>query len=317
MRRLLALAAAVLMAIPGVAAAQSAEVPKKVPLAELRAKIGTPADRYMKIAGGVELRYRDEGKGPVLLLLHGSRSSLASWDPVVAKLVKHYRVVRFDQPPHALSGPISKEAIAAVGSPENMVKQFLDKLGVRKATVLGTSSGGTLAYYFAATYPAMVDGLVLSNTPSDPVNELKPVLTPDMEAANARAKANGLEDRAFWRTYFEWLWGDKSRITERQVDAYYNYNLRGIDPNYTGLQALTSNKAATMARLDAVTAPTLIIWGMRDPVLPPYLGEKLFDYLKNVKGRSFIAMEDVGHYPPVEVPDRYADLVLAWLKAAR
>ncbi|MGF7150415.1 pimeloyl-ACP methyl ester carboxylesterase [Sphingomonas zeicaulis] len=317
MRRFIALFAGLLALTPALAVAQATPLSQKVPLAQLRTKLGKPADRYLKIAGGVELRYRDEGKGPVLLLLHGSRSSLASWDPVVARLVKHYRIVRFDQPPTGLSGPLSNEAVAAVGSPENMVLQFLDQLKIDKVTILGTSSGGTLAYYFAATYPDRVDGLILSNTPSDPVSELKPVLTPEMEAANARAKTNGLEDRPFWRTYFEWLWGDRSRITEAQVDAYYNYNLRGIDPNYTALQALTSNKAPTMARLDAVKAPVLVIWGMRDPVLPPYLGDKLFGYLKNAKGRSFIALEDVGHYPPVEVPDRYAELALAWLKAAR
>jgi len=55
-----------------------------------------------------------------------------------------------------------------------------------------------------------------------------------------------------------------------------------------------------MARLDSVKAPALVIWGMRDPVLPPYLGDKLYGYLKNAKGRSFIALEDVGHYPPVK-----------------
>lgn len=317
MRHWLSLIAAVLLLSPGVAVAQQAEKPKPVPLAELRATLGKPGDRYMKIAGGVELRYRDEGKGPVLLLLHGSRSSLTSWDPVVAKLVKHYRIVRFDQPPTGLSGSLSKAAAAAVGSPENMVRQFLDTLKIDKVTVLGTSSGGTLAYYFAATYPARVDGLILSNTPSDPVSELRPVLTPEMEAANARAKANGLEDRPFWRTYFEWLWGERSRITEKQVDAYYGYNRRGIDPNYTALQALTANKAPTMERLAAVKAPVLVIWGMRDPVLPPYLGDKLYGYLNNAKGRSFIALPDVGHYPPVEVPERYAELALAWLKAAR
>lgn len=198
-----------------------------------------------------------------------------------------------------------------------MVREFLDRLKIDRVTVLGTSSGGTLGYYFAATYPDRVDGLVLSNTPTDPVNELRPVLTPDMIAANARAKASGLEDRAYWRAYFEWLWGDKARISEKLVDSYYQVNLRGIDPNYSGLQALTSNKETTMARLAGVKAPTLVIWGMRDPVLPPYLGERLHDYLKSSTGSSFIALADVGHYPPVEVPDRYADLVLAWLRSVR
>lgn len=313
-RRMVLTIAALLSLAPAAAVAQTA---RPVPLAELRATLGKPADRYLKIAGGVELRYRDEGKGPVLLLLHGSRSTLSSWDPIAARLAKQYRVVRFDQPPTGLSGSLSKEAIAAVGAPENMVAQFLDALKIDRVTILATSSGGTLGYYFAATFPNRVDGLILSNTPSDAVNTLKPVLTPEMEAANARAKANGLEDRAFWRTYFEWLWGDKARIAEPLVESYYRYNLRGIEPNYTALQALTSNQEATMARLAGVKAPVLILWGMRDPVLPPYLGQKLYGYLKNARSRSIIELADVGHYPPVEVPDRYTDLALAWLKAAR
>ena len=303
MRVLISLVAAALIAFPGAATAQAAKQ-KPVPLAELRAELGRPGDRYLTTAAGVELRYRDEGKGPVLLLLHGSRSTLSSWDPVVAKLAKHYRVVRYDQPPTGLSGPLSKEMVAAVGAPENLVLQFLDALKIDKVTLLGTSSGGTLSYYFAATYPERVDGLILSNVPSDPVSELRPVLSVDLIAAAERTKANGLEDRAFWRSYFEWLWGDKSRITEQQIDAYYRYNLRGPDPQTLSLLALSSDRTATMARLAGVKAPVLVIWGMRDPVLPPYLGDKLYGYLKNARSRSFIALEDVGHYPPVEVPER-------------
>ena len=59
--------------------------PARIPLARLRAIYGAQGDRYITI-DGVELRYRDEGRGPVLLLFHGSSSTLNQWDGVTARL---------------------------------------------------------------------------------------------------------------------------------------------------------------------------------------------------------------------------------------
>ncbi|MEC3911472.1 alpha/beta hydrolase [Sphingobium sp. CR2-8] len=288
-------------------------VPQRLSLAELRKRYQKPGDRYIDV-GGVELRYRDEGKGPVLLLLHGSRSTLNAWDGVTARLKDRYRIIRYDFAPTGLSGPVSDAALKAIGAPENVPLGILDKLGVDKAIVVGVSSGGTLGYYLAAAHPERVSALVLSNTPSDPVPNLKVELTPALQAAVDKFKRTGVEGIDFWTEYLRGLYGEPARVKPGLAEYYYTINLRQKEPNQLSLLALTANNEKTMANLRAVKAPTLILWGMRDHVLKPENGQALYGYLTGAKSRSFVALDDVGHYPPMESPERIADLIDTYLR---
>lgn len=290
--------------------------PARLPLARLRQLYGAQDDRYMTI-DGVELRYRDEGQGPVLLLLHGSRSTLNAWDGLADRLKDRYRIVRFDQPPAGLSGGLTTEGMTRIGSPERLVAKFLDALKIDKVTPVGVSSGGTMSYYFAATYPDRVDSIVLSNTPSDSVANLKTQSPPDLEAATHRARELKVEGWEFWRSYLTYLYGEPSRMKPGLIDNYCVLNLRETEANPFGLHALTANSDKTMARLAAVRAPVLVVWGMRDKVLTPDAAKSLLGYLAGAQSRSFAALESVGHYPPMESPEAVADLIDAWLRRNR
>lgn len=308
-------------AVPAFAAARtSAEAPvQRIPLTQLRKRFGKAGDQYVTIKG-VELRYRDEGPktgAPVLLLNHGSRSTLNQWDGVATHLRGRYRIVRFDMPANGLSGSLSDEVKAAIGSPEALVAGFLDALKITKVNIAGVSSGGTLSYYFAAAYPERVENLILSNTPSNAVPSLKLETPPDLAAATARFKQTGIEGKDFWSAYLGSLYGVKSRMAPGLVDYYYEINLRVKEPNVTGLHALTANAERTMAQLAKVRAPVLLVWGMRDYVLPPVQGYDLQKYLVNARSRSFIALDTVGHYPPMESPEAVADVMDAFIRRDR
>lgn len=310
-----------LTALPSQAIGQTAaQVPvQRIPLARLRKTFGKPGDKYVTIKG-VELRYRDEGPNtgvPVLLLNHGSRSTLNQWDGVAARLRGRYRIVRFDMPANGLSGSLSDEAKAAVGSPEALVAAFLDALKIGKVNIAGVSSGGTLSYYFAAAHPERVENLILSNTPSNAVPNLKVETPPDLAAATARFKQTGIEGLDFWTAYLGSLYGVKSRMPASLPAYYYETNLRVKEPNVIGLHALTANEDKTMAMLAKVKAPVLLVWGMRDYVLPPVQGYDLEKYLVNAKSRSFVALDTVGHYPPMESPEAVADVMDAFIRRDR
>lgn len=313
------LSATLVMPVQAAPTMTSAEaVPARVSLADLRKRFGKPGDKYVTIKG-VELRYRDEGPrtAPVLVLIHGSRSTLNQWDGVSARLKGRYRIVRFDMPPTGLSGPLSDAAKRAVGSPEGLVAGLLDVLKIDKVNIAGVSSGGTMSYYFAAAYPDRVENLILSNTPSNAVPNLKVTTPPDLAAATARFKRTGVEGKDFWGTYLGSLYGERSRLPPALVDYYYETNLRVAEPNPRGLHALTANEQTTMAQLAKVKAPVLLIWGMRDYVLPPVQGYDLEKYLVNAKSRSFVALDTVGHYPPMESPEAFADVMDAFIRRDR
>jgi len=140
---------------------------------------------------------------------------------------------------------------------------------------------------------------------------------PELATAAARAKRTGVEGLDFWTAYLGSLYGETSRMPASLPRYYYDINLRVTEPNATGLHALTANADKTMAQLAKVKAPVLLVWGMRDYVLPPEQGYDLEKYLVNAGSRSFVALDTVGHYPPMESPIAVADIIDAFIRRDR
>lgn len=282
-------------------------------LEQLRAKYADPKGRTAEV-GGVEVYYKDEGKGPAILLIHGSVSSLKTYDGLAASLAKNYRVIRYDIPPQGLSGPVSDEALAKL-KPTDIPEQLLAKLGVRKVTIVGVSSGGTMAVQLAAKRPDLVERLILSNAPADQVRTGHQTLTPALTAAIDEYKRLGYQSRNYWEAFLDFYAGVPARYGAKFREQIYDMNRRAPRPNVVGLVAVVEDHEKAVAAMNAVKAPVLLIWGGADPLLPYSAMEALAGYLKNAEV-SKIKLPDVGHYPPVEVPQRYAQLVRAYIEAA-
>ena len=308
----LCLAAAWSVALPAVAADPPADKPY-LTLQQLRAKYeDRGAGRYATI-GGVEVYHKDEGKGPAVLLIHGSQSTLRTWDHIAPVLVQRgYRVIRFDGPPLGLSGSVSDEAAKSM-TPATFVAGLLDHLGVDRISCVGVSSGGTTCMYFAAAYPQRVDRLIMSNSPSDPVENAKISPTPEFDAAMKEARETGFQSARFWNAFLDFFSGDPRRLDAGIREQYYDVNRRVPEKNYTALTGLVRDSAKATAAMASVRCPTLLIWGARDQLLPPAAADVLAGYLRNTQV-SKIFLPDVGHYPPLEVPARFAQLTLDFLE---
>lgn len=286
----------------------------RLTLTELRDRYADAASRY-RVIDGVEIHYKDEGPrgAPVLLMVHGSQSTLRTWDRIAAQLRDRYRVVRYDVAPFGLTGSISDEAAKTI-DPVAIAEQLLDGLGVRKVTAVGVSSGGTLAMFLAARRPELVERLVLSNTPSDPVKTDHLVMPQTFLDAQARQKATGFADRDFWEQYLTYFAGVPSRISAAKRDEYYDFNRRSPEAHLLAGTAKIGDGVRASAEMAKVGAPTLLIWGGADPLLPTAAADAIERYLVKAPVDRVI-MPDVGHYPPVEVPDRFARLMVAWIEA--
>ncbi|WP_452229007.1 MULTISPECIES: alpha/beta fold hydrolase [unclassified Lacinutrix] len=113
----------------------------------------------------IELDYEDYGKGNVLLLLHGLGSTKKDWDGQVPFFSKKYRVITLDLRGH---GDSTKPLDAyGVGFMTEDVTLFLDKLNIKKATFVGFSMGGAVAFEMAAKHPEYVENLVIVNSGPD------------------------------------------------------------------------------------------------------------------------------------------------------
>jgi pimeloyl-ACP methyl ester carboxylesterase len=288
-------------------------------LEDLRQRYGSPQSKYVDVAG-VSVHYRDEGSGPVLLLLHGSFGSLHMFDDLVALLADRYRLIRFDQAPGGLSGPVPAGFTL---TPEEFTHEFLAKLGVGPVAVLGTSSGGIYAYRYAASYPQDVTAVVLTNVPpSAPVDNAgaarrQPWLT--QLSSLTCAKFAKPWSKTCWHDFLESLFVRRELVTDALVTRYYDLNRRPEASQFTTMTAIMREDARVIDFLGRITAPTLLIWGTDSKVLPPPTGQLMSKRLTATTPELHV-VERVAHYPPLEAPREIAELVgpfLARTLAAR
>lgn len=287
----------------------------RLTVAQLRAKYADRQSRYMTVKG-MEIHYKDEGprRAPVLLLFHGSQSSLRTWDRITVLLKKRYRIVRFDIPGYGLSSPATDEAAKTV-QPVEITEGLLEGLGVKKlAAAVGVSSGGTMAMYLAAKRPELVERLILSNTPSDPVDTSHMVQTPAFLAAQDRARKTGYQDFDFWDQYLSFFAGDPARISRKTRMEYWDFNRRSPEKYPIAMVARIGDGKQAAIEMAKIKTPTFLVWGSGDPLLPEAAVTAITRYLKNAT-ISKVLMPDVGHYPPLEVPDRFARWIETYVEA--
>ncbi|WP_310532283.1 alpha/beta hydrolase [Novosphingobium sp.] len=311
----LALSVAALQPLPAWAqgATAASEAFPRLSVAELRKKYQDAQSRYMTIKG-VEIHYKDEGprSAPVLFMVHGSQSSVRTWDRITQLLKGRYRVIRYDIPGYGLSGPATDEAAASV-QPVEIAEGFVDALGVKKLTFVGVSSGGTMGMYLAAKRPELVERLILSNTPSDPVKTDHLVQPQSFLDAQARAVKTGYQDMTFWNEYLSYFAGDPARISVRTRAEYYDFNRRQKEKHPIALVARIGDGKQAAIEMAKVKAPTLLAWGTGDPLLPESAANAIARYLSNAQ-ISRLMMPDVGHYPPLEIPDRFARIIADYVE---
>ncbi|MCW1401825.1 alpha/beta hydrolase [Novosphingobium sp. MW5] len=316
----LALGAASLPAVPVMAqsapasASTAASELPRLSVAQLRKKYQDAQSRYMTIKG-VEIHYKDEGPrgAPVLFMVHGSESSVRTWDRITVLLKKRYRIVRYDIPGYGLSEGTTDEAAANV-QPVEIAEGLIDSLGVKKLTFVGVSSGGTMGMYLAAKRPELVERLILSNTPSDPVKTdhlVQPQSFLDAQAEAVRTKYRNL---TFWNEFLAYFAGDPARISQRTREEYYDFNRRLPEKHPIALVARIGDGKQAAIEMAKVRAPVLLARGTGDPLLPESAAQAITRYLANAQ-ISRVYMPDVGHYPPLEVPDRFARLITTYVEA--
>jgi pimeloyl-ACP methyl ester carboxylesterase len=113
----------------------------------------------------IEIAYDDHGKGDVLILLHGLGSTKKDWDAQVPFFSKTHRVIAMDLRGHGNSTkPVEAYGVALMTED---LKQFMDQLNIKKATLVGFSMGGAVAFQMAVNHPEYLDNLVIVNSGPD------------------------------------------------------------------------------------------------------------------------------------------------------
>jgi pimeloyl-ACP methyl ester carboxylesterase len=280
--------------------------------AALEARYHVAPTDYIDV-DGVHVHFKDTGpKGaPVVVLLHGFGSSLQTWDSWSEKLSTSYRVIRFDLPGFGLTGADPSGDYSDERS-VRILSDLLDRLGIAKATLIGNSMGGKIAWKCAASHPTRVEGLVLISPDgyASPGFEYgKKPSVPMMMYALPYAMPKSMLRASILPAY-----ADPAHLSDTTVTRYWDM-MRAPDVR----QAIIARLRQTIledprSALQEIAVPVLLIWGEKDGMIPFRNAQ---DYLATLKSAKLVSFPDLGHVPQEEDPDRSLKPVLDYLAARR
>ena len=249
--------------------------------------------------GGLETYYALEGQGEPIILLHGWGTSSQSLQPLAAALVEGRRVLTLDLPGFGWSQAPSD----AWGSRQyaDHVVALLDQVGIERAAVLGHSNGGRVAMQMAVNYPARVSRLLLMASAGvrPPRGARYYARVGTTKVLRLLAALPGLRQVG-------------QRLLARWADRVGSRDYRAAGPMRPTLVRLVNEDLTPM--FSRIEAPTLILWGDRDPEVGRRAVELMAAGIRHARLQVFAG---AGHFPFREAPDDVLRTVRAFLAEAR
>ena len=271
------------------------------------------------------VHFRDQGPRnarPPVVLLHGTASSLHTWEGWVQDLARSHRVITLDLPGFGLTGPwLGRDAGRPYNAEEDarFVLDFLRQRGVERMVLGGNSLGGEVAWKAAALAPERVAGLILvasaglplGATPEQPSGAPGQTRLPSwLGSAPVQWLGEHLLPQSLVTRSLHQLWGDPARLTATSTQRHFELMLRQGN-RAALLQRLAQwQPGRDVAQLRNITAPALILWGDRDPLLPVDQGRLMAQLMPRAE---LVVLPGLGHVPQEEDPPHSLPPVLRFL----
>lgn len=227
---------------------------------------------------GRSVRYRVTGSGPATVLVHGLAGSWRWWEPVVAPLASRLRVYLVDLPGFGSA----RGQPFVLGEAPSYLRALIAAIGLERPNLVGHSLGGAVCARAAALWPESVDRLVLA------------------------APAGLLEGRRVTQFALP-----LTAAARHMRPAFLRVVL--VDSLRAGL--LTLYRAGTQLlgddalreELAAITAPTLLVWGERDPLVPLPLAD---EYERAIPDARLVVLAGTGHVAMADRPVEFAETLI-------
>jgi pimeloyl-ACP methyl ester carboxylesterase len=276
--------------------------------AELEARYATAPTDFVE-AAGVRLHVRDTGPrgAPAVILLHGFGASLHTWEPWAAQLSEHLRVIRYDLTGAGLTG-VDPTGDYTDERAMQLLLALMDRLGIARASIVGHSMGGRVAWRFAAEHPERVDRLVLVAPDGFASPGFEYDRKPDVPAVMELMRY--VLPKALLRMNLAPAYADPEKLSDDVVTRYHDLM---VAPGVRGalLERLRQVvRRDPVAKLAAIQAPVLLVWGEKDAVIPV---TNAADYRKALKRSTLVTFPGVGHIPQEEAPVESLPAVRAFL----
>ena len=263
------------------------------------------------------MHYVDEGRGPVILFVHGTPTNSYEYRHLIAALKDRFRCVAVDHLGFGRSErpdgfPYTPEAHAEV------LREFVERLGLDRFTLVLHDFGGPIGLPLTFAPASRAERLILMNTWAWPIDD-------DPKMARGARFIGGAMGRFLYRYANASLrlimpsaYGDRRKLT-KDIHAQYLDVFRDRDARVLVLHALAKSllgsRAYYQSLLDRLPGlrrvPTLIVWGMKDSAFQPYQLERWRTLLPEAE---VAAIEGAGHWPHEEEPALVVAAIERFLK---
>jgi pimeloyl-ACP methyl ester carboxylesterase len=259
---------------------------------------------------GIKIYYEIHGSGEPLLLIMGIRRNIEWWYKQLPDLSAHYRVIVFD---NRGSGRTDKPA------GEYSIEQFADdtaglmrSLGIQHAHVLGYSMGGYIAQELAITHPHMVDSLILVSTGAGGAR----AVTMSADRAEKFADIQGLTPEEILQKNMDIFFSDRFLSNHPdEVRIFSELSMRWYQPAEAFVQQFNAcQKHDTVTRIHLIKAPTLILSGEDDPLIPPQNSMILKELMPQAQLKMFPTLR---HCFFIEASGLFNQTVLSFLQSVK
>ena len=241
-----------------------------------------------------DFKYLDEGKGEVLLLLHGLFGALSNWECVIKYFSPRYRVIIPLMPIYEM--PIKTASVEGLVS---FIENFVKLKNLNNLTLLGNSLGGHVALIYTLRNQDKVKKLALTGSSGLFENSM----------GGSFPKRGSYE---YIKERVEYTFFDPKTATKELVDEVFDIT-KNIPKCMRIVAIAKSAQRHNMAKeVSKITSPTLLIWGLNDTITPPIVAHEFNRLIPNSELRF---IDKCGHAPMMEHPEKFNKIFDEFLQA--
>ncbi|MCI0377957.1 MAG: alpha/beta hydrolase [Gemmataceae bacterium] len=261
-------------------------------------------------SGGVKIHYREMGKGPLVILIHGFPDFWYSWRDQMPELAKSFRAVAIDQRGYNLSGKPEGVDNYKIDKLVGDVAAVIKHLKEEKAVLVGHDWGGIVAWSFAMAHPEMTDRLVVLNCPH-PNGILRELATNPEQQKNSQYARDFQQPDAAKKLKPEFLafWVKEADARAKYIEAFKRSSLEGM------LNYYKANYPREPYKLDKPLPPvkcrTLVIHGLGDIYLLPGALNDTWKWVE--KDLTLVTVPGAGHFVHRDRPEFVTRTMVRWL----
>jgi pimeloyl-ACP methyl ester carboxylesterase len=285
---------------------------KDIPREQLKSKYAQSPSKFIPVMG-MQVHYRDEGNKEdttPLLFIHGTSSSLNTWDSLVKLMPNHKRIIRLDMPAFGLTGP-NPENEYSYQYYSQFLYAFLNELNIKQCIVAGNSLGGGIAWHFALAYPKQVHQLILIDASGYPKLNEKGSL--GFTLARIPILNNLLlfvTPKLLVKKSVEDAFANKTLVSEERITRYHDL-LLAEGNRRAALSIFKNEMEQEHEKIKDIQQPTLIIFGEKDQLIN---SQYAYLFQRDIKGSIAFVLRGVGHIPMEEAPLETAKIMNDFIK---